>query len=248
MRALLLVILLVTSTSHAGPRVASLNICYDAWLVELLPADWQVVPTSEHGNRLEALMILQPDLIVAGSFTDQRLLQALQTVAPLHVLQQPNNYQQWQSEVARLGEFLQQPQMAQAWLHHQQQQLQQLTADVSEVLIIMPNNYTWANDSWASALLRHFSVTLVTPIENGYIGHLRLESLFSLSSQRVVFEGFSGHFSRGQDWLHHPALRRWLQAKTVTAISADIASCPAVNAVAYVQQLLGEQQGSGYER
>ena len=248
MRALLLVILLVTSTSHAAPRVASLNICYDAWLAQLLPTDWQVVPTSVHGNRLEALMTLQPDLIVAGSFTDQRLLQALRPVAPLHVLQQPNTYEQWQHEVTRLGEFLQQPQMAQHWLQQQQQQLQQLTASITDVLIIMPNNYTCAQDSWASALLRHFSIALVSPIESGYVGQLRLEALFRLAPQRVVFEGFSQHFSRGQDWLHHSALRHWLQGKTVTTISADIASCPAVNAVAYVQQLLGDEHGGGDER
>lgn len=226
----------------AAPHVVSLNVCYDAWLPQLLPAHWQVSPTTEHGNRLEALIALQPDYIVAGSFTDARLLQQLAELSPVHVIQQPNDYQQWRREVLRVGEFLQQPEQAEHWLAQQQQQLTALSAELSEVLIIMPNYYTWAQDSWAAQLLKRFSVRLISPYERGYLGQLRLEQLLSIEVERVVFEGFSQSYSRGQDWLYHGAVQRWLAERKVGSIAASVASCPAVNAVAYMQQLVAQRE------
>jgi len=222
-------------------RVASLNPCYDSWLPTLLPADWQVIATTVHGNRLEALIELQPDFIIAGSFTDPRLLQQLARISSLHVIQQPNDYAQWQTEVRRLGTFVGHPETAEQWLLQQQAQLLRLSSQLQEVLIIMPNYYTWAQDSWVAQLLSNFSVTLVSPFKQGYLGQLRLEQLLTLSAQRVIFEGFSYNYSRGQDWLYHPAVQRWLNHREISSVSAAIASCPAVNAVAYMQQLVGQQ-------
>lgn len=240
--ALLLLALMMTHSSVAGPKLASLNGCYDDWLSELVPASWTVYSTRDHGNRLETLMALQPDYIVAGSFTDARLLGQLAKLSALHVITQPNDYRQWQSEVRDLGEFLGLSTNVQAWLAAQQQALEQLTRGTSRVIIVMPNYYTWAHDSWAGQLLQHFSVTLVSPVERGYLGQLRLEQLLGLSADRVVFEGFSSSYSRGQDWLFHPAVQAWLADKELAHVSATVASCPAVQALSYMQQLLGREE------
>lgn len=242
MKWYLLLLYGLLSSAVAAPRIASLNPCYDDWLPQLVPNDWLVVPTTEHGNRLEQLIMLQPDYIVAGSFTNARLLQQLAQRSPLHVIQQPNNLRQWQVEVRALGAFLGQSDRAEQWLLQQQVELQQLSAGLSEVLIVMPNYYTWAQDSWVAQLLNSFSVNLVSPFDQGYIGQLRLEQLMTLSTQRVVFEGFSQHYSRGQDWLYHPAVQTWLEGRTLGSITAATASCPAVNAVAYLQQLVGQHE------
>jgi ABC-type Fe3+-hydroxamate transport system substrate-binding protein len=232
---------MVTSVS-ATPRVASLNLCYDSWLATVLPTDWQVIPTTVHGNRLEALIELQADFIIAGSFTDARLLQQLARISSLHVIQQPNDFAEWQTEVRRFGHFIGHSERSEQWLQQQQTDLQDLSAKLQEVLIIMPNYYTWAQDSWVAQLLSRFSVTLVSPYQRGYLGQLRLEQLLALSAQRVVFEGFSYNYSRGQDWLYHPAVQRWLTDRDVGSIAAATASCPAVNAVDYLQQLVGKQE------
>lgn len=234
----LLLLLVVSSNCLAGTRVVSLNRCYDHWLSELLPANWQLVATTVHGNRLETLIALQADYIIASSFTDPRLLQQLSTVSTVHVLQQPNDYSQWQYEVRRLGQQLQLSAATEQWLQRQHAELMQLSSSLSEVLIIMPNYYTWAHDSWVANLLKSLDINLVSPVQQGQVGQLRLEQLIQLSAERVVFEGFSDAYSRGQDWRYHPAVQRWLEPRRVTSISAAVAACPAINAVAYLQQMI----------
>jgi len=235
----LLLLLVVSTNCFAGARVVSLNRCYDQWLTELLPANWQVIATTAHGNRLEALIALEADFIVASSFTDSRLLHQLSTVSTVHVLQQPNDYSQWQYEVRRLGQQLQLSAATEQWLQRQHTELMQLRSNLSEVLIIMPNYYTWAHDSWVANLLKSLQIELISPLQQGQVGQLRLEQLIELSAERVVLEGFSEDYSRGQDWRYHPAVQRWLELSRVTEISAEIAACPAVNAVAYLQQMIG---------
>lgn len=242
MKCWVMLLIVVSSNCLAAPRVASVNPCYDQWLAELLPAHWQLVKTTEHGNRLEALTLLQADFIIAGSFTDPRLLQQLTSVSTVHVLQQPDDYVQWQAEVRRLGQKLQQTAATEHWLKRQHAELMQLSSSSSELLIVMPNYYTWAQDSWVADLLHTFSIKLISPFSQGQIGQLRLEQLIQLSAERVVFEGFSEAYSRGQDWRYHPAVQRWLGARQVTAVSAAVAACPAVNAVVYLQQLIGSAE------
>lgn len=240
LRAVILLLVLAAMPALAQQRLVSLNPCYDEWLPQWLPASWDIIPTPAHKNRLETIIGLRPTVVVAGSFTDQRLLSALQEFSKVIVIQQPSNWGQWRDEVLRAAQLLDQHDTAQQWLMQQQQQLIATAADYPRsVLFVMPNQYTWGPDSWAGNLLRAYQIPLVTPLKDGQLGQLNLEQLLSLDPDRVVVEGFSEDYARAQDWLWHSAVRDWLKGRELSFVTPEVAGCPAVKAVDYLQQIAG---------
>lgn len=226
---------------QAGPKVVSLNPCYDAWLPQWLPADWQVLPTTEHHQRLETIISWQPDWVIAGSFSSPRLRAQLQSHAEVVVVQQPLRWQQWQQQLQQLGDALGLQQPLQQWASEQQQQLMQLRGTPERWLLLMPNFYSWGQQSWQADVLAQLDIELLHP-DAVVIRQLRLEQLLRLQPDRVILEGFSERYSRGQDWLVHQAFLQFLATREVQTVSADIASCPAVRVVDYVKAMRGQAE------
>ncbi|MDX1706243.1 ABC transporter substrate-binding protein [Pseudidiomarina sp.] len=238
-RALML-LLIFAAMPVLAQRIVVLNPCYDEWLPQWLPASWQIIPSDAHKNRLETITGLRPTVVVAGSFTDHRLLTALREFSKIIVIQQPSDLAQWHDEVLRAAQLLDQQQAAQQWLGRQQQQLNEAAANHPQsVLIIMPNQFTWGPDSWTGNLLRAYQIPLVTPLERGQLGQLNLEQLLGLTPERVVVEGFSEDYARAQDWLWHSAVSHWLKGRELSFVAPEVAGCPAVKAVDYLQQIVG---------
>lgn len=227
-------------------RVVSLNPCYDRWLPQVLNQNDTVIDTSAHGNRLEAIIRARPDAVVHNNFISPLLLNALQRSAQQHefelvALRQPQTWAEWQQQVEQLGQQLQRQESTQLWFAAQQQRLLQLQNQLPpHVAILMPNYFMWAADSWVADLLAQVDSTLVTPIKQGQLGQVRLAEILRTDTDFLVLEGFSSHYSRGQDWLLHSAFRRWLAGRVVHQVSGTVASCPATQAIHYLEAMQRE--------
>ncbi|RUO37909.1 hypothetical protein CWE22_11780 [Pseudidiomarina aestuarii] len=233
-----------STLSAAEPlRVLSLNACYDDWLPQLLETKDTVIPSANHGNRLESIIRAQPDVIVHNNFISAVLLRALQRSATdfgfrLVAVKHPQSWQEWQEQGDAVGLALQRETTVQRWFALQQEQLTQAGKRLPRsVTILMPNYYMWAADSWVADLLAQVNVELVTPIQTGQLGQVGLASLLRLNTEHLVLEGFSEHYARGQDWMHHRALRQWSSERQTSSIAGDIAGCPATRAIHYLEAM-----------
>lgn len=227
-------------------RVLSLNPCYDQWLPKILEPDDKIIPTKAHGNRLESIIRAKPDAVVHNNFISSVLLRALQGAAVdygfrLVAIQHPQTWGEWQAQGQMIGEALQRELTVSRWFSEQQQQLIASGARLPDAMtILMPNYFMWAEDSWTADLLKQVDVELLTPIKSGQLGQVGLAELLRLDTTSIVFEGFSEHYSRGQDWLHHQALRNWSADKVVYRVQGDIAGCPATQAIQYLEAMQSE--------
>ncbi len=242
-RAMVLLFWLVAAPVLAQQRVVSLNPCYDDWLALWLPASSEVLPSTVHQNRLETIVALKPGVVVAGSFTDHRLLKALQEFTEIIVIRQPSDWTQWQQEVLNAGASLGQQDAARQWLAQQRQDLLEVAAGSRQsVLFVMPNQYTWGPDSWIANLLSDHQIPFITPLSGGQLGQMAIEQLLTLTPDRVVLEGFSDEYARAQDWLWHSAVSDWLTERQLSVVAPELAGCPAVKAVDYLGQVIGTER------
>lgn len=238
MRMTILVLAVLWSTAVNAKTIASINPCLDDWLPQWLPSTWQVLPTTEHQQRLEAIVLSKPDVIVAGSFVNQQLLLALQDHAEILTLPYVRSMSDWRNAVRQLATELQAASAAEQWLWQQQQELQSYRLDdLGELLVLMPNSYTWGANSWVGQLLHTHGARLSPIAGNGELVRLQLEQLLASEPDTVILEGFSQSYGRSQDWLWHDAVQHWLAQRHVVEVDGDIAGCADYRAVDYLHSI-----------
>ncbi len=220
--------------------VVSLNPCFDNWLPQWLDASVKIVPTTAHGGRLEAVLHYEPDTVLAGSFVNRSLRLALETHAPLVTMPYVTDWAQWQAALVQLGQELDQKSSLATWAQQQQRQL--AAHDLSglgEVLVLMPNAYTWGQESWIADLLQRHHAQLSPLMGAGQLLRLSLEQVLMSTPDTVILEGFSTSYARAHDWLWHSAMQEWLTARQVVEVPSAIAGCSDIRANEYLLQLNG---------
>lgn len=229
------------TTVQAKPvTVVSLNPCFDTWLPQWLPNDWEIIPTTAHGNRLEQVLLAQPDYVVYGTFTHARLVNQLARHTQMVLVEQPQTWAQWQRTVAEAATTMAIAERGQAWLEQQQDQLSQLPNMQQSVLVLMPNQYAWGGASWLAQLFAKQQIRWISLHQDLVLYQLNLEQLLKLNPELIVLEGFAKPYARANDWLWHSALTPWLQQRQVRSIPTAVSGCPATRAVDYLQAVVGE--------
>lgn len=245
--AWLLSFALTLPASAAALRVATLNQCLDTLLERTLVANHQVATehyqSIEHRGQLEALLAWQPDVVVAGSFINPRLLARLRALAPhtkVVVVTQPRTLAQWWQQLEALDQhfastvFSHYAQEQQQQLWRQQQQLQQL-AEVPSTLVLMANFFTWGEQSWMGQLLNTLGAPHVAANWGSDLVRINPEQLLVAEPELVFLSGSlaqaNGHYSRGEYWLQQPVLARWLAQRAVAPLVGPVVgpatTCPA---------------------
>ncbi|MGQ4277656.1 hypothetical protein ACQ5ES_11460 [Pseudidiomarina sp. E22-M8] len=236
---LALIALLVSATATAAnQRLVSINPCFDDWLPQWVEHAWHVIPSSDHGNRLEQVLALEPDRVVAGSFVGRQLRLALQEHTQLTTMPYVANWQDWRAAVLRLGAELKQSSNAEAWLRTQEQALQELNLNgLNETLVLMPNGFTWGRKSWIYQLLEGQGVRLSALSGENDLVRLSLEDVLQSNPSTVILEGFSDRYARAHDWLWHDGLQDWLAQRRVIEVAGDLSSCADSRAIEYLRIL-----------
>lgn len=240
MHWLALSLILVSFTAAPGnhQRLVSINPCFDSWLPQWVDDSWQVVPSTTHGNRLEQIIALAPQRVVAGSFVGRQLRLALQEHTQLTTMPYVANWRDWRAAVLELGAQLGQLQYAEAWLTQQEQALQELhLQDLGETLVLMPNGFTWGKQSWIYQLLERQGVYLSVLSGKNDLVRLNLEEVLQSNPDTVILEGFSDRYARAHDWLWHDGLQDWLAQRRVIEVNGEVSSCADSRAVEYLQIL-----------
>lgn len=238
---LVVLALLVTTPANSAStkRIASLNPCFDSWVPQWLSSAHAFIPSTKHGNRLERLLALQPDIILYGTYTNRRLVAELKKTTLAVEVVEPNSWQQWQSSLQQLGVALNMPTEINQWAAQQTEQLRQSEVTPNSLMFVMPNQYTWGGNSFAVDLLRQFSAKVQVIDEHSTIHQLQLEQLIQLQPQRVVLDGFSSDYARANEWLWHNALQPWLAQRQLRQIPTEVSGCPAQQAVTYFTKAAG---------
>lgn len=97
-------------------RVASMNYCIDfvleRWL-ENEDANFTLFPVAEHQGRIEQMLQIQPDIIIAGQFNSPITLNNFRSHGlPVTVLAEPNSFAQSATFFRELAQALKQPALA----------------------------------------------------------------------------------------------------------------------------------------
>ena len=222
--------------------IVSLNPCFDDWLPQWVDEHTQVVPTTVHGQRLEAILQQQPDVVLTGSFVNRSLRLALEARVELVTMPYVTTREAWDEALDDLAQQLQQEQQLQQWRDAQQRQLQHVDlASLGKVLVLMPNAYTWGQNSWVAELIQSQNGQLSPLMGAGQLVRLSLEQVLLSTPDTVILEGFSQDYARAHDWLWHRAVQDWLTKRRVLEVSGDIAGCSDIRAVDYLQSLMSEQ-------
>ena len=232
------------AAEQTASRVASVNLCTDQLLLMLAdPA--QIVSISYLARdpessfvaqqaaaypvnhaRLEELIILQPDLVLAGAYTDPRLVRQL-TNYGLRVEQFPltNSIAGIEDDIRRMAALLNQPQRGTKLIESMQTKLAAIHTKVARdspplALFYQPRGYTSGLHTLQDEALRAagWRNLAAGQVIQGY-APIDLETLLLAKPDQIFTSAHSsGADSRAQQQLHHPALQRLLKNRPLREI------------------------------
>ncbi|RUO19593.1 hypothetical protein CWE08_09160 [Aliidiomarina iranensis] len=96
-------------------RIVSMNYCIDFVLSRWQNPHFEFYPVAEHNGRIEQVMRLEPDMIIAGQFNSPiRINNFRNNGLPVAVLDEPNSFAGAERFYRELAALLQQPELAAA--------------------------------------------------------------------------------------------------------------------------------------
>ncbi len=252
-------------SAPAAQRIASLNLCVDQILLQLVPRERIVSLTSLaanpslsmfadrvgdiHLNRglAEQLVPLQPDLVLAGQYTDgaavsmlKRLGVRVETVALPRTLDEIRGY------IQHMGVLLGAEDRAAVMLAAMERQFKQLQdkqlgTGGGKIRALM---YSANGITFGAGTLEHELLTLAgyenVAASMGFSGyaHLSLEHLIQAHPQRLVINDPSDTgFSIAQDNLRHPVLKRLVPSAHRIVLPSALSVCTALSVVPLIEAL-----------
>ena len=236
LRLLSLCWFLLASPCEPAQRVVSVNLCTDQLLMLADPAQIASVsylardPESSymarqatafpinHG-RLEELVALQPDLVLAGAYSEPRLLQALARFdIPVQSFPLTNTLSGIEADIRRLAGLLGHIQRGEALIGEMQVKLDRVRTAPDQkhwpkALFYQPRGYTSGSQTLQDEALRLAGWRNLAA-EVGVRGYapLDLETLLLGEPEQLFTSGHTvSAYSRAQQLLQHPALQRLMQ-------------------------------------
>lgn len=230
----------VASAAAAPSRVASLNLCTDSMLFELLPderiasvthlsRDRTLSPFHRRAARLaanhgevEEILGTTPDLVISGAPAAplaNRLLQRLEV--PARAYPHANDFTTYRRNLLDLASVLGVVPRAERLLAELQRALGAAAvrpeAATRTALIYQPNGYSPGRDTLMHALLAAAGLRNLAATRRGADGgYFALEEVMALAPDVLVFSmrDSGSRPALAEQQLTHPALLRWLQAGT----------------------------------
>lgn len=225
-------------------RVVSINLCTDQLLLMLADpgqiasisylardpessfvADLAVAYPLNHA-RLEEMIGLRPDLVLAGAYTDPRLLRQLMRLG-MRVEQFPltHSIQGIQQDIRRMASLLVRPQQGKALIEFMQTKIARVQTGMAQwsppkALFYQPRGYTSGRNTLQDEALKvagWHNIAAGLGIE-GY-APIDLETLLLAQPRQIFTSSHSADTdSRAQQQLGHPALRKILKHRPMQEI------------------------------
>ena len=243
-------LLLWATLAHAAPqKIVSLNLCTDQLLM-LLADPNQIVSLSKivddqnvsflakrsaefKKNRgdAEEIFVNNPDLVVAGVYTEKATVQILQSLGVrVEIFPIEKNFDDIIENIKKMGLLVGHSDRAKRMIDNFNVRLEELRSGISErpsAAIYSANGYTTGTDTLSGQILKTAGFRNITEeVGMSFGGTLPLETLVMLNPDLVITgKAYPGH-SRSEEILKHPALRPF---KAITQTDAKwVCGTPAV--------------------
>ena len=224
-------LLLWATLAHAAPqKIVSLNLCTDQLLM-LLADPNQIVSLSKivddqnvsflakrsaefKKNRgdAEEIFVNNPDLVVAGVYTEKATVQILQSLGVrVEIFPIEQNFDDIVKNIRKMGLLIGHSDRAKRMIDDFNFRLEELRSGISErprAAIYSANGYTTGTDTLSGQILKTAGFRNITEeVGMSFGGTLPLETLVMLKPDLVITgKAYPGH-SRSEEILKHPALR-----------------------------------------
>ena len=245
-----LVLLLWATFTYAAPqKIVSLNLCTDQLLM-LLADPNQIASLSKivddpnvsffaeksagfKKNRgdAEEIFVNNPDLVVAGVYTEKATVQILQSLGVrVEIFPIEQNFDDIVKNITKMGLLIGHSDRAKRMIDDFNFRLEELSSGITErprAAIYSANGYTTGTDTLSGQILKTAGFRNITEeVGMSFGGTLPLETLIMLKPDLVITgKAYPGH-SRSEEILTHPVLRPF---KTLTQTDAKwICGTPAV--------------------
>ncbi|EBV3599839.1 ABC transporter substrate-binding protein [Salmonella enterica subsp. enterica serovar Virchow] len=253
----------MSARADAPKRVVSMNLCTDQ-MAMLVAAPGQLYSVSylasdtgssvlaaeagayavNHGLA-EEIFLMQPDLVLAGTYTTRATVQLLQRLGiPVVEFAPENSFDDIRSNLRRMGEALGQPQRAAALIAGMDSALAATATAPGPsrtVATYYANSYTSGAGTLVDAIIRAAGLTNIAS-ELGYAGTARLplEQLI-LAQPDILVDGGQDYSTPAlaQQNFEHPAYRRLAQSRIHVDVPAKYTICGAPFTVEAVRRLEG---------
>jgi iron complex transport system substrate-binding protein len=259
--------------AQALPRVMSLNLCADAYLMHFA-AKTQVValtPQSRDANlsamaetaqsypisdgQIESIAALAPDLVIVSSYSDplrNRLIEKLGI--PLLVQNAANGFGAARAEMLSLGDAIGRPRQAAAYVKQLEAQLAALkpVPHRPRILPLQRRNLTVGRGHILDEIIALAGgLNVGRQISAQTMGRVSLETALAHSPDYILVnaraDGFRGPDSRGMEFLTHPALARRYSAEQRLWIDNNLLVCAGATTPLAVETLLSQIRRPSYK-
>lgn len=257
---------LVNNIDSAPKRIASLNLCTDQLLLMMVErsriasvSDWAARPESSymasaaqgiptnHGS-VETVLPQNPDLILAGEYTDVTLLKVLRNLGyHVETVPIPQNIEQTRTHILRFGELVGEPEAARRIVENMDQRLARIDATVANfprrelAAAYAPNGLTVGRGAVLGQIIERAGWrNLGSELSIRGYGAISLEQLLVAQPRLLVLDvtTVGNDDSIAHSYLAHPALSTLKQHARSVAISPALSECVGPNTIDAIELLL----------
>ncbi len=238
------------SAEERPARIVSLNLCTDQLLMQLVPEEriasvssLSRLPESSfmaetaqrleinHG-RVEELLPLQPDLVLAGSHAAKPAVRMLRQLGyRVEVLPMANSIAAIRENIRYLAKLVGAEQRGEQLISEMDQRIARVKTGLNGTqdgaLFYQPRGYTSGSDTLQDEALRLAGWRNIAA-ESGIVGYGRidLERLLLAQPQQIFTSRYApGSDSIAQRMLNHPALHKMAGERTITEVDYNLWIC-----------------------
>lgn len=249
---LLVNIAFAQDTAQTKPtRIVSMNLCADQLLIMLadrkhilslsnLAIDKNLsfiadqvgdIPLNE--GHAEQVVALQPDLILAGRYSDTSAPHMLSRLGyNIEIINITFSISDIKDNIRAVAKLLQEEQRGEMLIQRMEQRIKQASKQAQQrkrrlALIYAPNGYTSGSKTISHEALDLAGLDNLAALKGiEYYGNLSLESVIEARPELLIInDGTLNPHSLAQRQLQHPALQHWLGDKNVITMPPQLWIC-----------------------
>lgn len=253
----------------ALPRVLSLNLCADPYLMAFAAPQQIIALTalsrdaslSPHAaaaqnfpvtdGQIENIIDLKPDLVIVSSWSDPIRNALIERLGfRLLTLDAAQNYDAARQEILALGEAIQRPAQARAYLAGLDAQMAALPAltNAPKILPLQRRNLTVGEGHILDDILtRAGAVNLGRDGQKNTMRRISLETALAAEADYILLNNRAQKpDSRGMEFITHPALARAYGLAQRLHINGNLLSCAGASTPRALAALLGQLTGGQF--